>query len=128
MVVFLMTEIFIFLNLKKKKKKRKYRSFQLKKKQKTVEFASKLIKGGWWGVILIVWKIQPVSYKRYFRCNNCFLLIVYTIHLSLSTDLVDPPPLRTLYIKHPLLEAHSHVKRFTKLQYAQKYDFLQIRI
>ena len=36
--------------------------------------------------------IQPVLYKRFFRCNNCFLLLVYTIHLSLSTDLVDPPP------------------------------------
>ena len=31
------------------------------------------------------WYLQPVSYKRYFRCNNCFLLLVYTIHLSLST-------------------------------------------
>ena len=27
------------------------------------------------------WYIQPVSYKRYFRCNNCLLLLVYTIHL-----------------------------------------------
>ena len=35
--------------------------------------------------------VQPVSYKRYFRCNNCFLLLVYTINLSLSMDLVDPP-------------------------------------
>ena len=45
----------------------------------------------------ISWKrylqIQPVLYKRYFRCNNCFLLLVYTINLSLSTDLVDPPPI-----------------------------------
>ena len=46
--------------------------------------------------------IQPVSYKRYFRCNNCFLLLVYTIHLSLSTNLVDPPPMRTIHMKHPL--------------------------
>ena len=45
---------------------------------------------------------QPVSYKRYFRCNNCFLLLVYTINLSLSTDLVDPPPIRTFYKKHAL--------------------------
>ena len=30
---------------------------------------------------------------RFFRCNNCFLLLVYTIHLSLRTDLVDPPPI-----------------------------------
>ena len=46
--------------------------------------------------------LQPVSYKRYFRCNNCFLLLVYTIQLSLSTDLVDPPPMGTIYMKHPL--------------------------
>ena len=46
--------------------------------------------------------LQSVSYKRYFRCNNCFLLLVYTIHLSLSTDLEDPPPMGTIYIKHPL--------------------------
>ena len=44
--------------------------------------------------------IQSVSYKRYFRCNNCFLLLVYTINLSLSTDLVDPPPMGTFYMKH----------------------------
>ena len=37
-------------------------------------------------------ELQPVSYKRYFRCNNCFLLLVYTINLSQSKDLVDPPP------------------------------------
>ena len=47
-------------------------------------------------------EIQPVSYKRYFRCNNCFLLLVYTINLSLSTDLVDPPPMGTFYMKNPL--------------------------
>ena len=46
--------------------------------------------------------IQPVSYKRYFRCNNCFLLLVYTINLSQSTDLVDPPPMGTFYMKHAL--------------------------
>ena len=46
--------------------------------------------------------IQPVSYKRHFRCNNCFLLLVYTIHLPLSTNLVDPPPMGTIYMKHPL--------------------------
>ena len=46
--------------------------------------------------------IQPVSYKRYFRCNNCILLLVYTIHLSLSTKLVDPPPMGTIYMRHPL--------------------------
>ena len=46
--------------------------------------------------------IQPVSYKKYFRCNNCFLLLVYTINLSLSTDLVDPPPMGTFYMKHAL--------------------------
>ena len=47
--------------------------------------------------------IQPVSYKRYFRCNNCLLLLVYTIHLSLSTNLIDPPP---IYMKHPLASAY----------------------
>ena len=46
--------------------------------------------------------LQPVSYKRYFRCINCFLILVYTIHLSLITNLVDPPPTRTIYMKHPL--------------------------
>ena len=46
--------------------------------------------------------IQPVSYKRYFRCNNCLLLLVYTINLSLSTALVDPPPMGTFYMKHAL--------------------------
>jgi len=29
-------------------------------------------------------EVQPVSYKRYFRCNNCFLLLLYTINLSLK--------------------------------------------
>ena len=52
-------------------------------------------------------EIQPVSYKRYFRCNNCFLLLVYTIHLSLSTNLVDPPPMHTIYMKHPLQEGRA---------------------
>ena len=51
------------------------------------------------------WEVQPVSYKRYFRCNNCFLLLMYTINLSLSTDLVDPPPIGTFYMKHALQEA-----------------------
>ena len=50
-------------------------------------------------------QVQPVSYKRYFRCNNCFLLLVYIIHLSLSTDLVDPPPMGTIYMKHPLAKS-----------------------
>ena len=50
--------------------------------------------------------IQPVSYKRYFRCNNCFLLLMYTINLSLSTVLVDPPPIRTFYMKHALSEVY----------------------
>ena len=53
-------------------------------------------------VTMVEFKIQPVSYKRYFRFNNCFLLLVYTIHLSLSTNLVDPPPMGTIYMKHPL--------------------------
>ena len=46
--------------------------------------------------------IQPFSYARYFWCNNWFLHLVYIIHLSLSTDLVDPPPMGTFYMKHPL--------------------------
>ena len=46
--------------------------------------------------------IQPVSYKRYFRCTNCFLLLVYTINLSLLTDLVDPAPMGTFYMKHAI--------------------------
>ena len=33
---------------------------------------------------------------------SCFLLLVYTIHLSQSTDLVNPPPMRTIYMKHVL--------------------------
>ena len=49
-------------------------------------------------------QIQPFSYKRYFQCNNCFLLLVYTINLSLSTELVDPPPMGTFYMKHALLK------------------------
>ena len=49
--------------------------------------------------------LQPVSYKRYFRCNNCFLLLVYTFHLSLSTDLEDPPPMGTIYMKHPYVKS-----------------------
>ena len=47
-------------------------------------------------------KVQPVSYKRFFRCNNCFLLLVYTINLSLSTYLIETPPMGTLYMKHTL--------------------------
>ena len=51
---------------------------------------------------IVAIQIQPVSYKRFFRCNNCFLLLVYTIHLSLSTDLVDTSPIGTIYMKHAL--------------------------
>ena len=51
-------------------------------------------------------QLQPVSYKRYFRCNKCFLLLVHTIHLSLSTNLVDPSPMRTIYVKHSLADAN----------------------
>ena len=56
-----------------------------------------------------VLQIQPVSYKSYFRCNNCFLLLVYTIHLSLITNLVDPPPMRTIYMKHPLVDSRKQI-------------------
>ena len=55
--------------------------------------------------------VQPVSYKRYFRCNNCYLLLVYTIHLSLRTDLVDPPPMGTIYMKHALYVSIHECKK-----------------
>ena len=55
-------------------------------------------------------QVQPVSYKRYFRYNNCFLLLMYTINPSLSTNLVDPPPMRTIYMKHPLAEEPFFMK------------------
>ena len=45
--------------------------------------------------------IQPVSYKRYFLCNNCVLLLVYAINLSLSTDLVDHYGENTFSVKPP---------------------------
>ena len=32
--------------------------------------------------------IQPFSYKRYFRCNNCFLLLVYTIYQDIQRPLL----------------------------------------
>jgi len=51
---------------------------------------------------LILFHIQPVSYKRYFRCNNCVLLLVHAINLSLSTDLVDPYGENTFSVKPPL--------------------------
>ena len=59
--------------------------------------------------------VQPVSYKRYFRCNNSFLLLVFTINRSLSTDLVDPPPMGTFYMKHELYKmkaSHRQSKNF----------------
>ena len=46
--------------------------------------------------------LQPVSYKRYFRCKNCVLLLVYAINLSLSTDLVDPYGENTFSVKPPV--------------------------
>ena len=55
--------------------------------------------------------VQPVSYKRY----NCFLLLVYTINLSLSRDLVYPPPMGTFYMKHALalaLKIYKMAKSF----------------
>ena len=36
------------------------------------------------------------------RPKTCFLLLVYNIHLSLSTDLVDLPPMATIYRKQAL--------------------------
>ena len=49
----------------------------------------------------------PESYslfhiKGIFGVTIVFLLLVYTIHLSLRTNLVDPPPMGTIYMKHPL--------------------------
>ena len=58
-------------------------------------------------------KLQPVSYKRYFRRNNCFLLLVYTIHLSLSKGFVDPPPMGTIYMKRPLCTQKSRILKVT---------------
>ena len=52
-------------------------------------------------------QLQPVSYKRYFRCNNGFLLLVYTIHLSLSTK-VDPPPM-----PYHLFKTHVNICTWT---------------
>ena len=72
--------------------------FPFKSCTKHIKFASK--KGS--DQLIVYREIQPVSYKRYFRCNNCFLLLVYTINLSLSTYLVDPPPMKTFYMKHTL--------------------------
>ena len=40
----------------------------------------------------------------FFQCNTCLLLLVYTIHLSLSTDSVDSPTMETIYMKHALCE------------------------
>ena len=57
--------------------------------------------------------IQPVSYKWFFRCNYCLLLLVYTIHLSLSTDLIDPPSMGTIYIKHALPDSACFTRSFS---------------
>ena len=43
-------------------------------------------------------QLQPMPYKRFFRCNNYFLLLVYTI----TGNRVDPPPIETVYMKHAL--------------------------
>ena len=44
-----------------------------------------------------------IAYKSFLRCNNSVLLLVYTIHLSLIKDSVDPPPpMGTIYVKHAL--------------------------
>ena len=64
-------------------------------------------------------QLQPVSYKSYFRCNNCFLLLVYTINLSLSTDLVDPPPMGTFYMKHALASNEQETKHLIIWLYAK---------
>ena len=63
--------------------------------------------------------IQPVSHKRYFRCNNCVLLLVYAINLSLSTDLVDPYGENTFSMKPPLfdkpiIQVHITKKELTR--------------
>ena len=72
-----------------------------KKLSKQVLLGLPLLQRSEANIILHVY-LQRVSYKRYFRCNNCFLLSVYSIHLSLSTNLVDPPSMGTIYMKHPL--------------------------
>ena len=56
--------------------------------------------------------LQPVSYKRYFRCYNCVLLLVYAINLSLSTDLVDPYGENTFSKKPPLALYNTRVILF----------------
>ena len=56
-----------------------------------------------------------MSYKRYFLCKKCFLLLVYTISLSLSIDFVDPPPMETFYMKHALY--YSQMPRIFSLYF-----------
>ena len=34
---------------------------------------------------------------------------IYTINLSLSTDLVDPPPMGTFYMKHALATCTKYI-------------------
>ena len=90
----------------KKKYLVKCQFHKLHKTSKTILCAILHFKEFLFSFILIenncIFYIQPVSYKRYFRCNNCFLLLVYTINLSLRTDLVEPPPMGTFYMKHAL--------------------------
>ena len=41
-----------------------------------------------------------------------FLLLVYTINLSLSTHLVDPPSIGTVYMKHSTSTFYSTILPF----------------
>ena len=58
-------------------------------------------------------EVQPVSYKRYYRCNNCVLLLVYAINISLRTDLVDPYGENTFSVKPPLDRREKSVEQST---------------
>ena len=67
------------------------------------------------------------------QCNNCFLLLVYTINLSLSTYLVDPPQMGTFYMKHafslifPLFKQRKvQGKNVISCKIGKSKDFLHI--
>ena len=63
--------------------------------------------------------VQPVSYKRYFRCNNRVPLPVYAINPSPSTDLVDPYGENTFSVKPPLAKSFCVIFHFnsSKVEY-----------
>ena len=51
------------------------------------------------------------THARVVLTTYCFLLLVNTINISLSTDLVDPPPMGTFYMKHTLSVTVSRLVR-----------------